>query len=178
MTICPLRFSFLSPPPTPSVSSAKAEEEPRIQERRDGIAVAEPLYVFLPSAPPCPPVVPCCSWTEKKFTRKRNKASPQTQQNPKPWLLVADLKALAEKGGRKLGCRTTSSGRESSLGTGRSLLPSPQIPLSTGETKGEARDVLGPLCSSHTRGINALPPGAPHTHSTCSVVGLIFTSTL
>lgn len=54
------------------------------------------------------------------------------------------------------------------MGTGRSLLPSLQIPLSTEETKGdqgEARDVLGPLCSSHTRGINALPPArrAPHS---------------
>lgn len=167
------------PSPTVSVSSAKAEEEPRIQER-DGIAVAEPPHIYhLPH--------PVYLWFPVVAERKRNLQENETKQAPKPnkspksWLLVADLKALAEKDGRKLGCRTTTSGRESSLGTGRSLLPSLQIPLSTEETKGdqgEARDVLGPLCSSHTRGINALPPGAPHTHSTCSVVGLIFTSTL
>lgn len=135
----------------------------------------------------CPTLFTCGSPLQLDRTEiyKKTKQSkpPKPNKSRKSWLLVADLKALAEKDGRKLGCRTTTSGRESSLGTGRSLLPSPQIPLSTEETKGrgdqgEARDVLGPLCSSHTRGINTLPPGAPHTHSTCSVVGLIFTSTL
>lgn len=114
----------------------------------------------------CPTLFTCGSPLQLDRTEiyKKTKQSkpPKPNKSRKSWLLVADLKALAEKDGRKLGCRTTTSGRESSLGTGRSLLPSPQIPLSTEETKGGTKGRLGMswgLCAPPIPG--ALTPCRP-----------------